>query len=233
MQPAGVAEWRGIVPQDFAASRRLPWLLRLLDKLVLDILPAASASVFGGLLLAHYQFGHPAAPRPFGEEAEPASAEMMTMVRDEHAAIMAYLNSQIAAERGRDLAADAELARAAADAKAAAEARAAADQAPAADAAMTRSAASAVAAKAVHGKAAPPHAPLVIAQAQPVDNGAIAAGNAPASDPDSLLAKTLDIKDHVVAVTRHAASVIADAFAAVGARIGSALPSGRQFASAS
>ncbi len=43
-----------------------------------------------------------------------------------------------------------------------------------------------------------------------------------ASDPDSLLAKTLDLKDHVVAGARHAVSAIGDVFASVGERIGAA-----------
>ena len=78
-----------------------------------------------------------------------------------------------------------------------------------------------------------PHAPLVIAQAQPDRDDGLVPGERLASDPDSLLAKTLDIKDHVVAATRHVVAAIGDVFASVGERIGAALPGGRQFNSAS
>ena len=219
----------GIMQGEWVARPQLPWLPRLLGKFVLDVLPAALASVIGGILFTQYQFGHPVARQPVAEQAEPASAEMMAMVRDEHALIMNYLNSQIAAERSRDVAQDADSARAAADAKAA-------DQVLAAAAPTQRSAASSVPAKAAHGKAptvAPPHAPLVIAQAQQDQDGGSAPGARLTSDPDSLLAKTLDIKDHIVAATRHVVSVIGDAVASVGERIGGVLPGGRQFSSAS
>ena len=225
----------GIMQGEWVARPQLPWLPRLLGKFVLDVLPAALASVIGGILFTQYQFGHPVARQPVAEQAEPASAEMMAMVRDEHALIMNYLNSQIAAERSRDVAKDAASARAAADAKAATDAKAA-DQVLAAAAPTQRSAASSVAAKTAHGKAAalaPPHAPLVIAQAQQDQGGGIAPGGRLASDPGSLLAKTLDIKDHVIAATRHVVSVIGDAVALVGERIGGVLPGGRQFSSAS
>ena len=88
--------------------------------------------------------------------------------------------------------------------------------------------------------AAAPHAPLTIAQADPPANDATAATVAPgeAREPDALLdnplvAKTLDIKDHVVAATRHVVSVIGDMFASVGDSIGGAVSGNRQFNSAS
>jgi hypothetical protein len=230
-----VMQHSGVMRQDWAARPEVPWLMRLLGKFVLDVLPAALASAIGGLLLAHYQFGRPVALPPVAAQAEPASAEMMAMVRDEHAMIMTYLDRQIAAERNRDVAADADSARAAADAKAAAEAKAA-DQVAAAAAPPPHRAASSLTAKVAHGKAvaaAPPQAPLVIAQAQLGGDGGVAPGGRPASDPDSLLAKTLDIKDHVVAATRQVVSAIGDAVASVGERIGGVLPGGRQFDSAS
>ena len=52
-----------------------------------------------------------------------------------------------------------------------------------------------------------------------------------ARDPDSLLAKTLDLKDHVVAVTKQAVSALGDMFASVGERIGGSPPSPRPFSS--
>ena len=43
-------------------------------------------------------------------------------------------------------------------------------------------------------------------------------------DPDSLLAKTLDLKDHVVAATKQAVAALGDMFASVGERIGGSTP---------
>jgi hypothetical protein len=57
-----------------------------------------------------------------------------------------------------------------------------------------------------------PHPPLVIAQAGPSQD----APDRLASDPDSLLAKTLDLKDHVVAGARRAVAAVGDMFSAVG-----------------
>jgi hypothetical protein len=86
--------------------------------------------------------------------------------------------------------------------------------------------------------AAAPRAPLVIAQA---DQGAeqtvgVASDDRLTRDPDSLLAKTLDLKDHVVAATRHVVAAIGDVFASVGEHIGGiggAATSVRPFNSAS
>jgi hypothetical protein len=50
-----------------------------------------------------------------------------------------------------------------------------------------------------------------------------------ARDPDSLLAKTLDLKDHVVAATKQAVSALGDMFASVGERIGGSGPTARPF----
>ncbi len=61
----------------------------LFGKLVLEVLPAALASVIGGFLFAHYQFGQPggAEPPERGGSGGPASAEMVQLVREEHAMI--------------------------------------------------------------------------------------------------------------------------------------------------
>ena len=45
-------------------AHEVPLLVRFLGKLVLDILPAALASVIGGFLFTQYHFGHAAAPQP-------------------------------------------------------------------------------------------------------------------------------------------------------------------------
>ena len=168
------------------------------------------------------------------------------MVRDEHALIINYLKVQMAAEQRRDQAEDAATARAAQEARAAADAKLA--DALFASQAVAQQSVAAVApapSKPAHRKApavlaAAPHAPLAIADADPPANDATAATIAPgeAREPDALLdnplvAGTLDIKDHVVAATRHVVSVIGEMFASVGGSIGGAVSGSRQFNSAS
>jgi hypothetical protein len=164
---------------------------------------------------------------------------MLALVRDEHAVIVDYLKSQVAAEKSRQTA---EIA--ARDADADAEGGAAAPAAPrvTADASTRRIAAATVTSRpatarakaAAAAPAAPVHAPLVIAQAEPMT--APAAAGLPAEpddrDANSLLGKTLDIKDHVVAATRHVVFAIGDVFASMGQRLGDLVPA-RQFSSAS
>jgi hypothetical protein len=237
MQPDGIIERRGLTQRSGVPPAEAPLLARFFGKIVLDILPAALASVIGGFLFTQYQFGHALASRAATEQVTPASAEMMAMVRDEHAMMMDYLKSQMAAEKSR---ADAEDAERAADAKAAvAAADADAEQAdvrPASDAPARKIAAALVTSQAAsaHTKR-PVAAPLVIAQAdQGVDQDeGVGPGDRLASDPDSLLAKTLDLKDHVVAATRHVVAAIGDVFASVGASIGVPATSSRPFNSAS
>ena len=78
-----------------------------------------------------------------------------------------------------------------------------------------------------------PVVPTQVAMAQNEQNPQASAAPADrlARDPDSLLAKTLDLKDHVVAVTRQAVSALGDMFASVGERIGGSPPSPRPFSS--
>ena len=236
---------------NWAAPQQGPWLARFFGKLVLDILPAALASVIGGFLFTQYHSGHTAPPQLV--EVQPASPEMMAMVRDEHALIINYLKAQMAAEQRRDQAEDAATARAAAGGPrgggrqiggrlvrlADAWPRRADDaqQSPAAASALPKVASAHRKAPAV--LAAAPHAPLTIAQADPprMTRRATAAPSE-AREPDALLAnplvaKTLDIKDHVVAATRHVVSVIGEMFASVGDSIGGAVSGNRQFNSAS
>ena len=111
----------GVVPHDAPLRRRF------LNKLVIDVLPAALTSVIGGFLVTQYQFNHSAVLHPVAEQVVPASAEMIRLVRDEHGAIMDYIKAQIAAEKARNSAADVADARAVADAKLATE-KAAADK---------------------------------------------------------------------------------------------------------
>jgi hypothetical protein len=85
----------GMMPKD------TPLVLRFLAKFVLDIMPAALASVIGGFLVSHYQWGYTSAPAPAAEQHAAASAEMMKLVRDEHTLIVDFLNAEMKAERSR------------------------------------------------------------------------------------------------------------------------------------
>jgi hypothetical protein len=191
-----------------------PLLLRFLAKLLFDVVPAALASIIGGILFTHYQMGYGGgAPRPAAEQAAPASAEMVKLLRDEHAVIVDFLKAQAAAEKSRLAAEDEESARSAAEARMAAAAPApvpaAAPIAPLRRAEPTVTAAKpgvnrgrALAA----ATAATPHAPLVIAQAEQsagTTSAVPAAGNS-----ESLLSKTLDFKDRVVDATLHVIGTI-------------------------
>ena len=125
MQPNALSRGTGVMPQNWTAPHEAPFLARFLGKLVLDVLPAALASVIGGFLFTQYQFGHAAALRAAAEQVSPASAEMIQLVRDEHAAIVDYLQTQSAAEQSRLAAEDRDAARAMAAAAAADDATAA------------------------------------------------------------------------------------------------------------
>ena len=180
-----------------------PLLLRFFAKLLFDIMPAALASIIGGILFTHYQMGYAGAPRPAVEQAVPASAEMIQLLRDEHAAIVDFLKAQTAAEKSRLAAEDEASARSVAEARMAA-ASSAAVPAAAPVAASRRPETTVMAAKSAVSRgrataaatAATPHAPLVIAQAE--QSAAPAAGKS-----NSLLTKTLDFKDRVVDATLH------------------------------
>lgn len=215
------------------ARPAVPWLARFAGKFVLDILPAALASVIGGFLFTQYHFAQANQVRPAAEQGAPASAEMLAMVRDEHAEIMNYLKAQTAAEQSRYRQEDAAAARAAAAAKTAADAKLAGALATAQ--AVARHAAAPVVKQAARPKpivvAAVAQAPLVIAQAGAGPNEVAVVAVPPARDSDSLLARTLDIKDHVVDATRHVVSVIGSVFGALGDSIGNAVSGPRQFRS--
>lgn len=230
--------WQIPAPRPYAAYSRFPLLTRFTGKLVLDILPAALASVIGGFLFTQYHLGR-AAPPPATEQASPASAEVLALVRDEHQAIVGYLTAQLAAEKSRFAAQDADTARAVADAKAAqdneAREKALAEQNAAnlklAVASPMRHVASATPVKVALPRAKPAPAPTEVAtaQAEPKTEQAAAPADRLARDPDSLLAKTLDLKDHVVAATKQAVAALGDMFASVGEHIGGSTPAARQF----
>jgi hypothetical protein len=245
MQRNGVGEV-GVMQANKLMQREVPYLARFFGKLVLDVLPAALASVIGGFLFTQYQFGRAPAPRLALEQVTPASAEMMRLVRDEHAAMMDYLKAQSAAEKSRLAAEDQDSARAVADAKTdtktvVAEAAPPVAAAPTLSAPMSPAPMVAAAAPrhlspalliksaAVRNKApmvaavtVPTHAPLVIAQADP--NDGLAPAGAPREPQQSLLAKTLDIKDHVVDGALHVVTAIGSIpswIASMGDRVGS------------
>ena len=213
-QPTGLVKYQ-------APKRETPLLKRFFGKLVVDVLPATFVSVLGGLVIAQYQLNHAAASHPATEQVVPASAEMMQLVRDEHAVIIDYLKTQMAAEKNRHAAEDA----------AVADARLAAAEPPAPVAAplpAPRAIATAVIAKPVPARTKvatapvlPPHAPLQIAQADQPVSAAPAAEPAPESK--SLLTKTIEIKDHVVGATLHVVTAIGSIpswIASMGDRIG-------------
>jgi hypothetical protein len=237
--------WQDPAATSYAPRSEFPLLARFFGKFVLDILPAALASVIGGFLFTQYQLGRATVPAPT-EHVSPASAETLALVREEHDAIVGYLKSQMAAEKNRLAEQDAETARAVADAKAAqenaAQEKALAEQNAAeiklSAAVPARHVAAATSAKIGLPRAKPAAAPIPVvptqvAMAQNEQNPQASAVPADrlARDPDSLLAKTLDLKDHVVAVTKQAVSALGDVFASVGERISGSPPSPRPFSS--
>jgi hypothetical protein len=230
-----------------------PFLARFVGKFVLDIMPAALASVIGGFLFTQYQFGHTPA-KPVLEQVTPASAEMMALVRDEHAVIIDYLKTQMAAEKSRVAVQDADLARAQEDSKVAdtkapavaqtvalLDVKTQAQPQPDGNATPRRGGAVAatkpivwqhskpqLAAQAASTVPTPmPRPPIVIAQADPSQDAP--PSDRLASDPDSLLGKALDLKDHVVAGARHAVSAVGDMFSTLGGALNPQASLPRQF----
>ena len=204
-----------------AARYKTPLLVRLLGKFVLEVLPAALASVIGGLLLANYQFAH-APVVTAAQSSTPASAEMVRLVREEHAMIRDFLLAQSAAEKSRIAAADAADPSAAADAELAAAALRRAPPAKQVPVLLAQHGKPTVAASAAAEVA--PQGPLVIAQANDVAPPVSPAASAPppvASDHPSLVTTTLAIPGHVVGAALHAVSVIGGIPSWIGNRLGS------------
>jgi hypothetical protein len=220
----------GAVPRIATVGQNTPLLVRFMGKFVLEVLPAALASMIGGVLLAHYQLGHLSAAAPTVEMSAPASAEMVRLVQEEHALIRDFLLAQSAAEKHQLAADDAADANAAADAELAAAALRRTAMAPAKPVPLPlppRARASVVAAT----TEAAPQRPLVIAQ--PIEVTApkpapfappapIAPPPPPvASDHPSLVATTLAIPGHVVGAALHAVSAIGGIPSWIGNRFGS------------
>jgi hypothetical protein len=207
------------------ATTPVPVLVRFLGKLVLEVLPAALASIIGGLLFVHYQFSRPASAPAAAAGASPASPEMVQLVRDEHALLQQFLAAQEAAQN-RQIAADPEDARAQTAARLpTAKGHAAAALAKAKSTPPRHRAASAATAPlAVTAAPAPGPAPVVIARAQEIPGLAPDAGPAPAGAPDHdqpvLLADTLAVKDQVVGAALHAVKAIGGLPFWIGRRLG-------------
>jgi hypothetical protein len=215
----------GIMGQAAVAPLQASLLRRFVVKVIVDVVPAALASLLVGCLLTQYQFGHVASSSAPAAKADAASPEMMQLVRDEHAMIVDYLKTQAAAQKSHYAAEDAATAQATADARLAAAAteatRRVADAEvvppPAASRVKSRAPSVASSPQAVQ----PVRVPLVLVQDGRLDGAAPVPSAPPAST--SLLARTMDIKDHVVHATLHMVSAIGGIpnwIAAMGDRIG-------------
>jgi hypothetical protein len=194
-------------------------LKRLFNKIVQDALPAGLASILGGLLLTHFQIDR--VPQPTTVKVTPASPEMMQLLRDEHGMILSFVKEQVATEKNR---ADADQAsqRVAAEAAPpppvqAAPATSAQRPIPVAALAASKPAAAPRNKNPIVGASLPPAAPV---QLQPTES----AQQPAAHTDDSLLARTIGIKDRVVTATQHAVSatigVIPSWFGSLGDHIG-------------
>src|SRR5579862_2853200 len=100
LAPTNLAQ-TSLAPKSLAPRHEAPLLKRFVGKLIVDVLPATFVSVLGGVIIAQYQLGHATVSRPATEQVVPASAEMMQLVRDEHAVIIDYLKTQMAADKNR------------------------------------------------------------------------------------------------------------------------------------
>jgi hypothetical protein len=89
--------------------QKYPFLTRFGSKLLFEFLPATIASAIGAVLLSHYV--RTSATTPPTAIADPASAEMLQMARDEHARIVVYLEQNGEARVLADIAAEKEMAR--------------------------------------------------------------------------------------------------------------------------
>jgi hypothetical protein len=196
---------------------RLKFLLkRLVDKIVKDALPAGLASILGGLLLTHFQLDR--VPQPTTVKVTQASPEMMQLLRDEHGLIIDFVREQVASEKSRGSADQSGQRVTEASAPPAVQVAPSPVQRPIPVVALAAPKPAAPRSKNQVVVASLP-APA-LAQAQPADPVPQAA----ARTDDSLLAKTIGIKDQVVSVTQRAVSatigVIPSWFGSLGDRIG-------------
>lgn len=213
-----------------ALPSEVPGLVRFFGKLVVEVLPAALASVIGAFLFAHYQFGQPAAPAAVatGRQALPASAEMLRLVREEHAMVRDFLVAQQAAEEKRAAAADAADARAVADAKIAdVVIRRVAGVQAIDKAAVGRSKPKVVVAANGATPSATTRLPtiLVATAAPPATFPPQPAAASPTSPmAASLVSRTLGVPEHVLAETLHAVMAIGGIPSWIGHRVNAMAP---------
>jgi hypothetical protein len=191
-------------------------LKRLVDKIVKDALPAGLASILGGLLLTHFQIDR--VPQPTTVKVAQASPEMMQLLRDEHGMIIDFVKKQVASEKSRG-SADQSGQRGVTEASASPAVLVVPPPTQRPIPVVALAAPKPVAPRSknqVVGASLPAPAP---ARAQPADPVPQAART-----DDSLLAKTIGIKDQVVSVTQRAVSatigVIPSWFGSLGDRIG-------------
>lgn len=233
-------------------SGEAPLVVRLGGKLVLEVLPAALASAIGAFLFAQYQFDRnaPAAHAVTPAVAVPASAEMLQLVREEHAMIRDFLTAQRMAEQNRALAAntaDAEANPAADTMLMAAVPLPATQPSPpkatprqekviVAAAGVPQSATAALPPIVIGGaRPATTAAPVLVVSAQPTAPapGATPTGASASAQPDgsllpsalpsehpSIVAQTLAVPGHVVSVTLHAVMAIGGIPSWLGHRFG-------------
>ncbi len=215
-------------------SGEAPLVVRLGGKLVLEVLPAALASAIGAFLFAQYQFDRsaPAAHAATSAVAVPASAEMLQLVREEHAMIRDFLTAQRTAEQNRAVAANAATAEAdpIADTTliAAVPLPAVEPSVPKAALRHDRPIIAAASAPQSATAALPPiviagarlaatAAPVLVASAQP--DGSPWPPEPPPAHP-SIVAQTLAVPGHVVSVTLHAVMAIGGIPSWLGHRFG-------------
>jgi hypothetical protein len=198
------------------AMRFKALLKRLFDKIVQDALPAGLASVLGGLLLTYLPIGH--VPPQTTVKVTPASPQMMQLLRDEHGLIVDFVKAQAANEKSRG-GADQEPQRTVAEAVA----PAAAQTPPPHPNPMAASTAAKSPALRNKNPLVATSIPTAAAPASPSDTAALPAAPAARTD-DSLLARSIGIKDRVVSATQHAVSATFGAipswFGSLGDRIG-------------
>jgi hypothetical protein len=198
-------------------------LKRLIDKIVHDALPAGLASILGGLLLTHFNIDR--VPQPTTVKVTQASPEMMQLLRDEHGLMLDFAKEQVASEKSRGAAGPIERSD---------PAEAEASVAPPAQVTPTPlSRPTPVVALSAPKAAAPRSKTPVMSASTSAPLSSAAPSQPPAPQPaapqpaartdDSLLAKTIGIKDQVVSATQRAMSatigVIPSWFGSLGDRI--------------
>jgi hypothetical protein len=232
------------------ASGEASLLVRLGGKLVLEVLPAALASAIGAFLFAQYQFSGPApaARAVTPAVAVPASAEMLQLVREEHAMIRDFLTAQRTAEQNRAVVANVPDAEAsptpgpaltaavpqAADEPSAPKAVWRHDKTMVAGAGAPQSAAAALPPIIIAGaRPAAATTPVLVASGQPASTALVPAPTGvsalldrspwPPTPPPahpSIVAQTLAVPGHVVSVTLHAVMAIGGIPSWLGHRFG-------------